>query len=227
MPSILFVFTSATVTLTGTPAGWYLPEAAHPYYILEPHFKIDFAAPLGGDPPIDPGSVETYKSDEPSVRFLNDPIVTQKLAEAKKLSDINASDYDVVFYVGGHGPAIDLAADKEVNGKLVSDFWQQGKIVSAVCHGPAALLHGLDADGNSIFKNRAVTAFSNAEESAFGTVDAIPIALETEIVNRGAKFEKASELWAAHVVVDGQLYTGQNPASASPLAEVILAAFQA
>ncbi|KAI0921680.1 hypothetical protein AcW1_004420 [Taiwanofungus camphoratus] len=119
MARILFVFTSCNKTLTGAQTGWYLPEAAHPYYVLAPHHTIDFAAPAGPNPPVDESSVQMFKDDE-SVKFLNDPTVQQKFASAKKLSDVSAKDYDAVFYVGGHGPVIDLASDP-VNIKFASE----------------------------------------------------------------------------------------------------------
>ena len=87
---------------------------------------------------------------------------------------MSVNDYDAVFYVGGHGPVIDLASDP-VNAKLASQFWQAGKIVSAVCHGPAALVGAVDSDGTSIFKGREVTCFTNAEEIAFGQEDVCEI----------------------------------------------------
>ncbi|KAH6914964.1 ThiJ/PfpI [Coprinopsis sp. MPI-PUGE-AT-0042] len=224
MPSVLIVLSSANETLRGRPTGWYLPEAAHPYYVLAPHAAIDFAAPKGANPPLDPASVKAFAKDEDCTKFLNDPVVQEKLANAKKLSDIDASQYDAIFYVGGHGPVIDLAVD-EVNAKLASEFWKAGKIVSAVCHGPAALVGAVDSEGKSIFEGRKFTGFSNNEEQIMGTVEDVPFLLEDKIVGLGGKFEKAAEPWGAHVVVDGKLMTGQNPASGKGLAEEILKTF--
>ncbi|KAI0787153.1 ThiJ/PfpI [Irpex lacteus] len=223
-PRVLFVFTSATTTLTGHPTGWFLPEAAHPYYVLAPHAEIDFAAPKGPNPPLDPNSVEPFKSDADSVKFLEDATVKEKLASAKTLSQVNVDDYDAVFYVGGHGPVIDLASDPE-NAKLVSSFWQKGKITSAVCHGPAALVGGVDADGKSIFAGRQFTGFSNDEEVSVKQVEAIPFLLEDKITQLGGKYTKAGP-WEPKVVVDGKLITGQNPASAGPVGKAILEALQ-
>ncbi|KAJ7281857.1 class I glutamine amidotransferase-like protein [Mycena rebaudengoi] len=200
MPSVLFVFTSATKSLDGGPCGWWLPEAAHPYYILSPHVSIDFASPAGPNPPLDPRSLELYKEDAP---FLEDEVVKTKLANAKKLSTLSAKDYDAIFYIGGHGPVIDLAVDAD-NIRLASEFYQAGKITSAVCHGPAALVGATDAAGKSIFAGKSFTGFSNAEEEMSGG-KTVPLAC---------------------VVIDGHLFTGQNPASAGPLAEAILKALQ-
>ncbi|TEB30212.1 class I glutamine amidotransferase-like protein [Coprinellus micaceus] len=225
MPSVLFILTSCNKTLTGKPTGWYLPEAAHPYYVLAPHATIDFASPAGPNPPLDHGSAEAFKGDKESVQFLKDETVSQKLANAKKLSEVNLKDYDAIFYVGGHGPVIDLSAD-ELNAKLASDAWKEGKVVSAVCHGPAALVQAVDASGKSIFSGRNFTGFSNNEEEIVGMVQEIPFLLEDKIKALGGQYEKASDPWGPKVVVDGKLITGQNPASAACVGEAILKAIQ-
>ncbi|KAG6860995.1 hypothetical protein C0995_005015 [Termitomyces sp. Mi166 len=225
MPSVLFVFTSANKTLTGGQTGWYLPEAAHPYWVLAPHANIDFAAPAGPNPEVAESSLAAYANDEGSQKFLKDETVKAKLATAKKLIEVNAKDYDAVFYVGGHGPVIDLASDP-VNAMLASKFYQMGKIVSAVCHGPAALVGAVDADGKSIFAGKRFTGFSNVEEDLAKSVQEVPFLLEDKLQKLGGRYEKAAEPWGSHVVVDGNLLTGQNPASAEPLAQAILKALK-
>ncbi|KDR68123.1 hypothetical protein GALMADRAFT_78961 [Galerina marginata CBS 339.88] len=228
-PSVLFVFTSTDKTLTGAQTGWYLPEAAHPYYILAPHVgTIDFAAPKGANPPIAEESVQSYKKDEESVNFLNDETVQHKLSSAKKLVDVDFRQYDAVFYVGGHGPAIDLPFDT-VNSRLVQQFWESGKIVSAVCHGPAlcsALTSAVDAAGKSLFAGRTATGFSNEEEVDFKTVKDVPFLLQDKIIELGGKYVKADKIWGENVVVDGKLITGQNPASAGAVGRAILEALK-
>ncbi|GAB1519261.1 hypothetical protein RhiTH_002327 [Rhizoctonia solani] len=225
MPSVLFVFTSANKTLTGAQTGWYLPEAAHPYYVLHEKINIDFAAPNGPNPEVDEGSVQMFKDDE-SVKFLQDPEVKQKFASAKKLSDVNPADYDAIFYVGGHGPMIDLPEDPN-NIKLANAFYQSGKITSAVCHGPGALVGVTDASGKSIFDGRNATGFSDAEEEQVGKVKDVPFLLETRIKELGGKYTKAEQAWGPKVVVDGHVITGQNPASAAGVGKAILEALSA
>ncbi|KAG9104743.1 hypothetical protein FRC06_011225 [Ceratobasidium sp. 370] len=223
MPSrVLFVFTSANKTLTGAQTGWYLPEAAHPYYILKGKHTIDFAAPKGPNPDVDEGSVKAFTDDE-SVKFLQDPEVKQKFATAKKLSDVDPNEYDAIFYVGGHGPVIDLPTD-QANIKLASHFFNAGKPTAAVCHGPAALVGVKDEAGKSIFSGRNATGFSDAEEEQAGKVKDVPFLLETRIKELGGNYGKASEAWGPKVVVDGHLITGQNPASAKGVGEAILKA---
>ncbi|TFL02774.1 class I glutamine amidotransferase-like protein [Pterulicium gracile] len=214
---VLFIFTSCDKTLKGGQTGWYLPEAAHPYNVLSPHYDLTFASPKGSNPPVDEGSVKMFQDD---AGFLSDPVVIEKLKNAKKLSEVKAADYDAIFYVGGHGPVIDLPVDAD-NAKLASEFYQAGKITAAVCHGPAALVQAVDASGKSIFAGKRFTGFSNVEEEQVKMVDAIPFSLEDKISGLGGKYEKAAEPWGVHVVVDGHLVTGQNPASAKSIAEKI------
>ncbi|KAJ7733831.1 class I glutamine amidotransferase-like protein [Mycena olivaceomarginata] len=219
MPSVLFVFSSAA------PQGWYLPEAAHPYYVLAPHATIDFTSPNGANPPVNEGSVQMYEKDQESVKFLADETVKAKLANAKKLSEVSAKDYDAVYYIGGHGPVFDLAVDPE-NIKLGNEAIQSGKIVSAVCHGLAALVGVTDAQGKSIFAGKNVTGFSNVEEEILGTTKEIPFSTEDRIISLGGKYTTADKPYEPKVVVDGLLLTGQNPGSSSPLGEEILKALQ-
>jgi len=141
----------------------YLPEAAHPYYVLAPHATIEFASPKGANPPLDPASVKAFESDAECVKFLADETVKSKLASTKKLSEVSSKDYDAIFYVGGHGPTIDLPVDED-SIRLATEFYQAGKITGAVCHGPAALVNVKDAQGKSIFAGKAATGFSNEEE---------------------------------------------------------------
>ncbi|KAJ7591979.1 class I glutamine amidotransferase-like protein [Mycena floridula] len=217
MPSILFVFSSADKNLVGNPTGYYLPEgcirwiSAHPYYIFSPSCEIDFASSKGTFP-VDPASADKnllWAKDKECIDFLKDETVKAKFAEAKTLSDIDAAKYDVIFYPGGHAPVIDLPQNP-LSIKLASDFYRAGKITAVVCHGTAALAESF-------------TGFSNAEK-AVNAVATIPFLLEDKITALGGKYEEAADLFGVKVVVDGNLYTDQNPNSAGPLAKEILAA---
>ena len=125
----------------------------------------------------------------------------QKLASAKKLTDVSVNDYDAIFFVGGHGPVIDLASDP-TNAKLASAFFQAGKITSAVCHGPAALVGAVDANGKSIFEGRAATGYTNEEEIAIDAVEDVPFLLEDRIKSLGGRFERANK-WAVRLRLFG------------------------
>lgn len=223
-PKILFVLTSNSVMgITGKPTGWYLPEFAHPYDFLAPLSEITVASPKGGECPLDPASVEMFKSDASSVNFLN---TKQELwKNTVTLSSIlgHASEYEAIFFVGGHGPVFDLAVD-ETSHKLINEFHAAGKIVSAVCHGPAALTHVKLTDGSGKFlvEGHEVTGFANTEEDAVGLSNVMPFLLEDQLKAAGGKYSKAAD-WNPHVVVgaNGKLITGQNPASAGPIAKAI------
>ncbi|WRT63840.1 uncharacterized protein IL334_000765 [Kwoniella shivajii] len=218
--SILFIFTSADKVLDGQETGWYLPEAAHPYYVLHNDFNIDSASTKGGAAPLDENSKKMFTDDE-SVKFLNDPKAQELVKNTKKITDVKAEDYAAIFVVGGHGPLIDLAPSKEF-AKLVEDFYAAKKPVSAVCHGPAALIGAKRPNGESIFKGTEATVFSNSEESQTpynDFVNTLPFSPEDKLKELGAKFVKAEQDWGVKVVYDQGVLTGQNPGSAGALGE--------
>jgi len=219
--NILFVYTSADKNLNNTASGWYLPEAAHPYYVLAPKYNITFASPKGPNPPVDPSSVDAFRADEESVKFLADEVVKKKLSEAKKLSEINEKDYDAIFYVGGHGPMFDIVDDKSsIN--LASAFYNSGRPTAGVCHGPAAFVNVKDKNGEPIVKGRRVTSFSDVEEGQ--AIEWVPFSLEGRLKQEGGLYEKADQPLAERVAIDGNLITGENPASARGVGLAILQA---
>merc|ERR1712000_728349 len=133
-PSVLVVLTSASeMTGSGKPTGWYLPELAHPYYILKDKVDLTFASPKGGVAPLDQASVEMFKEDEESQRFLKDH--KDLWENTKPLSNFKAADFNAIFYPGGHGPVFDLVKDPKSQ-ELIRDFYEAGKPTAAVCHGP-------------------------------------------------------------------------------------------
>lgn len=227
-PKVLFVLTShGQLGNTGKPSGWYLPELAHPYDLLEKAgVDITIASPKGGEAPLDPASVEAFKNDEVSQTVLENKSDLWK--NTHKLSQFvgKAGDYDALFYVGGHGPMFDLATDSTSH-KVITEFWDAGKVVSAVCHGPAALVNVKLSDGSYLIQDKELTAFSNAEEDQMGFSEAMPFMLETELVRNGAKFVKADQPFGVKVIVAGRLITGQNPASALDVGEAIKKAINA
>ncbi|KAL7416165.1 class I glutamine amidotransferase-like protein [Mrakia frigida] len=220
--SLLIVLTSADKTLTGGQTGWYLPELAHPYYIFKDSFKLTLASPKGGKSPLDEGSAKAFAEDADSAKFLKDTEALALVDNTVKLSSVSEKDFDAVFYVGGHGPVIDLPVDQN-SIRLIQEFYNAKKITAAVCHAPAVFKNTKLPNGDALVKGKKFTGFSNSEETAVGAVETIPFLLETALSKEGGLYEKASADWAAHVVVDGNLYTGQNPASAAPLAERVKA----
>ncbi|KAK4161035.1 class I glutamine amidotransferase-like protein [Cladorrhinum sp. PSN259] len=222
-PKILVVLTSHDkLGDTGKPTGWYLSELSHPYHVFSSaKAAITVASPKGGKAPLDPSSVDAAKEDEISVNFNKHH--ASVWSNTIPLSDFlgKADDFDAIFYPGGHGPMFDLAFD-ETSQKLIAEFWAKGKVVAAVCHGPAAFVNVQTQDGKSLVAGKKVTGFSDAEEQQVGLDKAVPFLLETELRNKGGDYSKAGEAWGEKVVVDGKLVTGQNPASAKGVGEAIL-----
>lgn len=138
--------------------------------------------------------------------------IKDELDNPKALADVNEEDYDVVFYPGGHGPMEDLAVDA-ISGALLKQRLAAGTPLALLCHAPAALLAAKNDDGTNAFAGKNVTGFSNAGEESTGLAENAKWLLEDELVDAGVKHGKAAEDWSSHVVVDGNLYTGQNPQS--------------
>jgi len=220
---ILMVLTShSDLGSTGDKTGFWVEEFAAPYYVfLDAGADITLASPSGGQPPIDPNS-ELPDFQTPATRRFNDDKVTQaKLATTLKLINVDASDYDGVFYPGGHGPLWDLT-ESTTSIQLIEQFLRQQKPVAAVCHASAALLNVKDDAGDSVISGRAVTGFSNSEEEAVGLTDVVPFLLEDELIKKGGDYQKADD-WNAFCVQDGLIITGQNPASSEAVAVKVIA----
>ncbi|AFA71916.1 ThiJ/PfpI family protein [Gordonia polyisoprenivorans VH2] len=208
--------------------GFWPEELAVPDQVFrDAGYDITFATPGGVRPvPDEAGFTPEMNGGDaeagPRYRDYLDSIADE-LGASVDVHDVSADDYDFIFIPGGHGPMEDLAVDPRF-GSLLGDFDSAGKIVSAVCHGPAALLSAVDDEGKWLFAGRRVTGFSNEEETAIGFADKASWLLEDRLGAAGGTIEIADGAWAPHVVVDGNLHTGQNPASTRPLAEELVAA---
>ena len=220
---ILMVLTSHDqLGNTGKKTGFWLEEFAAPYYVFKDALaKITLASPLGGQPPLDPKSDDASSQTDATRRFKADSIAQAALASTLKLSLLMAADFDAVFYPGGHGPLWDLAEDA-TSITLIDAMIAAGKPVAAVCHAPGVLRHARAPDGQPLVKAKNVTGFSNTEESAAGLTKVVPFLVEDMLNEQGGKYSKAVD-WLPHVVVDGLLITGQNPASSEPAANALLA----
>lgn len=221
---ILMVLTShSTLGNTGKKTGFWLEEFAAPYYVFkDAGADITLASPLGGQPPLDPKSDVPASQTESTRRFKADPAAQLSLAGTVKLSEISGDKFDAVFYPGGHGPLWDLAEDPS-SIALIDTMLAAGKPVAAVCHAPAALRHAKTAGGIPVVQNRTVTGFTNTEEEAAGLTQVVPFLVEDMLKQQGGRYSKAAD-WQPHVVTDGLLITGQNPASSEPAARALLAA---
>jgi putative intracellular protease/amidase len=206
---------------TGEKTGFWIEEFAAPYYVFkEAGADITLASPKGGQPPIDPKSDAPENQTEATKRFKEDKDLQQLLANTTKLSEVNADQFDAVFYPGGHGPLWDLYSDR-ASLNLIEALWKSNKPVAAVCHAPAVLLNAKDASGQPLVKGKNVTGFTNTEEAAVGLTKVVPYLLEDELKKKGGNYSKKED-WAVHVVKDGLLITGQNPASSEEAARQLV-----
>jgi putative intracellular protease/amidase len=207
---------------TGKKTGFWLEEFAAPYYVFrDAGATITLASPKGGQPPLDPKSDAPDAQTPATERFKADLEANAQLAATHKLSEIDVAAYDGVFYPGGHGPMWDLANDS-ASIALIQDALAAEKPVAAVCHAPAALKNVKNADGTPLVKGKTVTGFSNSEEDAVGLSDIVPFLLEDTLKEQGGEYNRGDD-WAVHVVEDGLLITGQNPASSEEAAKRLLA----
>ena len=206
---------------TGRKTGFWLEEFAAPYYVFtDAGAQVTLVSPKGGQPPLDPKSDEPDAQTDSTRRFKADDATQSALAHTGKLADVSADGFDAVFYPGGHGPLWDLAEDKN-SIRLIEATIAAGKPVAAVCHAPAVLRHVRGGDGSPLVKGRKVTGFTNSEEAAVQLSAIVPFLVEDMLIEKGGDYSKAAD-WQPHVVRDGLLITGQNPASSEAAAVSLL-----
>jgi putative intracellular protease/amidase len=206
---------------TGRKTGFWLEELAAPYYVFkDAGVQITLASPKGGRPPLDPKSNEPDFRTDLTRRFEADADANAQLDRTLRLESVQQEDYDTVFYPGGHGPMWDLAEDKH-SVRLLESLVGAGKTFAVVCHSTGALRHVRTPDGKLFVEGKTVTGFTNGEEDAVGLMKVVPFLVEDEMLGLGATFSKVKN-WGVHVVSDGRLITGQNPASSGPAARLLL-----
>jgi putative intracellular protease/amidase len=206
---------------TGKKTGFWLEEFAAPYYVFkDAGVTLTLASPQGGQPPLDPKSDEPGAQTAATERFKQDPAAQQALAHTVRLDTIKATDFDAIFYPGGHGPLWDLAEDQH-SIALIEQAYAAGKPVAVVCHAPGVLRHVKAPSGEPLVKGKPVTGFTNTEEDAVQLTDVVPFLVEDMLKENGGTYSKGAD-WQPYVVTAGHLITGQNPASSEPAAEELL-----
>ncbi|ERS88111.1 MAG TPA: type 1 glutamine amidotransferase domain-containing protein [Marinobacter hydrocarbonoclasticus] len=210
---------------TGHKTGFWLEEFTAPFYVFkDAGADITLASPKGGQPPVDPNSEAEDALTESTRRFSEDTHAREMLASTRKLADVDMNQYDAIFYPGGHGPLWDLAEDDK-SIALIKTAYEQDKVIGAVCHAPAVFKNVFIKPDQNIVGGREVTGFSNTEEDAVQLTNIVPFLLEDMLKQNNARYSRGDD-WAPHIVVDGKLITGQNPASSEGAAKAVLQALQ-
>lgn len=216
----LFVTTSSDHLASGHPTGLWLEEFAVPFIAaVDAGISVVVASPKGGAVPIDAKSAPSDSEKEAWATALN------ALRSSVTLASIQNETFDAIFIPGGHGPMVDLAHDELLHA-LIARHDASGKLIAAVCHGPAALVYAKRADGTSFLAGRRATGFTDTEERLAGLHDKVPFLLEDVMKAEGADFHSALLPMLSHIEQDGNLLTGQNPRSSEAIAKAMLSVLE-
>ena len=177
-------------------------------------------SPAAAAPPVDPASEGEDAQTEATRRFKQDNDAQQALASTHRLADVANDRYDAVFYPGGHGPLWDLAEDADSIG-LIERSYADGTPLGLVCHAPGVLRRAKNDKGGPLVNGLKVTGFTNSEEEAVGLTEVVPFLVEDMLKDNGANYSRGDD-WASHVVVAGNLVTGQNPDSSAAAARTLI-----
>ncbi|SMP28762.1 Putative intracellular protease/amidase [Shimia sagamensis] len=221
MSKVLIIVTNHTKfdNSKAAPTGLWLSELTHFYDVFEAAgIAMDIVSPKGGRIHVDGRSLGFFVMDKATKKRRQDPAFMTLLENTKSISDVNWATYDVVYFAGGHGAMWDFAENSELHAKT-ADFYEGGKVVSAVCHGVAALQEVLLSDGTYLIDGKRGTGFSYFDEGIAGVKRLVPYNMEQRLKDRGLQYSKAMIPLAQHTVVDERLITGQNPNSATVTAE--------
>jgi putative intracellular protease/amidase len=212
---VLIVLTSHdTLGDTGKETGFYLPEVSHPVAVFDrAGLIVEYVSPKGGKAPM----IGIDRTDLLNAAFLDDPKKLSQVENTLHPTQVNPSEYDAIFYAGGHGTMWDFPENSDL-AHIAASIYEQGGVVGAVCHGPAGLVNVRLSNNDYLVAGKVVSTFTNEEEAAIELTAVVPFLLETKLIDRGATVEKAPN-FQAKVVVSDRLVTGQNPASAAGVAE--------
>ncbi len=217
-PKVLIIVSNAnSIGPNNKRTGIFLPEVAHPYAEFEKaDFQIDFASLTGESPFLD---ALNLADDPDNLKFLTGK-GWENMHKAAKLSEVDVKSYDAVFIPGGLAPMVDMPENDELK-KVIAEVYERNGVVAAVCHGPVSLLNVKLSDGSYLVDGKNIASFTTEEEENYAKAD-VPFDLQTALTAQGAIFH-AAEAWSANSIADGNLVTGQNPASAKGVGEKIVA----
>ncbi|WP_172278424.1 type 1 glutamine amidotransferase domain-containing protein [Chryseobacterium sp. LAM-KRS1] len=221
-PKVLIIVSNASsIGPENRRTGTFLPEVAHPYAeFLKAGYQIDFASLTGETPFLD---ALNLADDPDNLKFLTGTGWSD-MQKAASLSGFNSNEYDAVFIPGGLAPMVDMPGAPLLK-KFIAEIYEKNGIVGAVCHGPVSLLNVQLSDGSYLVAGKNITSFTTEEEDNYARKD-VPFDLQSALTEQGAIFH-AAQPWSANSIADGNLITGQNPASAKGVGEKIVAALEA
>ncbi len=219
---VLMVLTSHdNMGISGKKTGNWFDEVATPYYAFKKRgFDVVMASPKGGPAPIDPLSQDDAFTTDNTRLFDGDPAAERALANTLTLSEINTRDFDGAFFPGGYGQLWDLA-NNSLAIRMIEEMIEAETPVAMVCHAPAILRDAKQSNGEPLVDGKDVTGFTDSEDTELDLSRHLLFSLEHALIGNGANFKRSNANWSPYVVEDGALITGQNPASAAPIAEVL------
>jgi len=226
-PILLVVSNHGDLGNTGKLTGFFLSEAAHPWEVFrEAGYTVEIASPAGGFAPVDPKSYDL--KDPANAAFWKEYGIEaggrRGIGKTVSLEKVDPAQYAAIFFAGGHGAMWDFPNNPAIQ-KVASAIYEQGGAVGAVCHGPAALVGIKLSDGKALVDGKKVAPFTNAEEAAVGLTSTVPFLLEDKLKAAGATPEPKTN-FQENAVLDQRLATGQNPASATKTAKLLVEALQ-
>jgi len=224
--ALIITTSHAILGATGKRTGVYASEMTVPYYeFLDAGIAVDVASIQGGSIPVEPKSLRWPLATPADRRFMADPSSRAKLASSARIDDVDFASYDIIYLAGGWGASWDLGTS-EVLGRKISEAWARGTLLGSVCHGALGFLKAVDAAGVPLVKGRPLTAVTDKQVRELG-IEITPMHPETELRKAGALFESATafrDILANHIVVDGNLVTGQNQNAGPETAQKMLLA---
>jgi putative intracellular protease/amidase len=228
---LVVVANPAVSTTLGWPVGFWASELTHAWWeFREAGYEVTIASPRGGkvevDALSDPRDASGYSADDVLSRgFLETPSLMARLEATPSIASLETAGFEAVYVAGGQAPMFTFRSDAGLRG-LIREFWESGRVTSAVCHGVASLLDVRLSDGSRLIEGRHMTGFANAEEEYADRVvgqKVMPWRIEDEARALGANFVVAPA-FRPHAVRDGHLITGQQQYSGRLAAELVIEA---
>lgn len=206
------------------PTGLWLSELTHAWHVFEEHgFEQAIVSPKGGPAPLEPRALKFPNYDKTARAWRADPAKMALLENTASPDQVDAGDYDAIYFTGGHAVMYDFP-DSEGLQHITREIFERGGIVASVCHGYCGLLNTKLSDGSYLIAGRNMTGFAWQEEVLARVDKLVPYNAEEEARKRGALYTKAKLPFVSYAVVDGNLITGQNPGSAKETAKKVAAA---